>query len=71
MKIKKFFPEKIRPETRTTLSEQVSYIWITLRELVRFLKPCKKVNISEEPPKGANTIPSETSKRSSIERQRG
>jgi hypothetical protein len=39
MKIKKFFPKKFRPETRTTLREQVSYIWITLRELVSFVKP--------------------------------
>ena len=38
MKIKKFFPEKNLPETRTTLSEQVSYIWITLKELVSYIK---------------------------------
>jgi len=38
MKIKKIFPEKNLPETRTTLREQVSYIWITLKELVSYIK---------------------------------
>jgi len=38
--IKKFFPEKFlqkTPPTRTTLKEQVGYIWITSKELARIL----------------------------------
>jgi hypothetical protein len=31
---KKFFPEKNPSETRTTLREQLSYIWITFKELL-------------------------------------
>ena len=38
MKIKKILPEKNPPETRTTLREQVSYIWITFRELLSYIK---------------------------------
>jgi len=42
MKNKKIFqkilPEKNLSETRTTLSEQVTYIWITLKELLSYIK---------------------------------
>lgn len=38
MKIKKILPEKNSPETRTTLREQVTYIWITLKELLSYIK---------------------------------
>lgn len=38
MEIKKILPEKNPPETRTTLREQVTYIWITLKELLSYIK---------------------------------
>ena len=40
MQIKKIFPEKFlqkTPPTRTTLREQVGYIWMTSKELGKIL----------------------------------